>query len=288
MPEDQAPAASPDEEPIEPYGADHPSTAVPPTAEAYAAARASQASTMMGPRWGPLAEADLERLREELRIPKAEPPVVEASPQAPTQLVPAVMETPEPLPEIPPPKRHRRVLVIVGGLVIAVILVLVGTEVLSVAQPQQPGPGIGAVEPSEDASPLIASTAPATAQPTPKATPAPTKKPTPRPTKKPTPRPTKKPTPALFAAWVSVATPPVPPTFTVRTLAGAVCQIARIRQGGTTTRQSPQFTANGAGTAVLANWNTYPWNSGSTYLVTATCTLGGHSASTPQKTVTIQ
>jgi hypothetical protein len=31
---------------------------------------------------------------------------------------------------------------------------------------------------------------------------------------------------------------------------------------------------------VLANWTTYPWTTGATYNVTATCTLSGIPAST--------
>ncbi|MGD0019809.1 MAG: hypothetical protein ABSD62_11185 [Candidatus Limnocylindrales bacterium] len=292
IPEAQAPAASPDDEPIEPDAADHLSTAVPPTAEAYAAARASLVSRMLGPRWDGLTASDTERVHDELRIPIAEPPAPEAPPPAPTWLVPAVAVTSSPLPETPPPKRHRRLLVIFGGLLFAIALVLVGSEVLSLAQGQGPDPSASAVDPSGYASSTMASTATPTPKPTPtptkKPTPAPTKKPTPRPTPRPTRRPTPKPTPKpIFATWVSIVTPPVPPTFTVRTLPGAVCTITRVRQGGTTQRVSPQFTANGAGTAVLANWNTYPWTSRSTYRVTATCILSGKSASTPEKTVTI-
>jgi hypothetical protein len=285
--QDEAQTATQEDGAVEPV-IEAPSTGLPATAEAYAAARAAMATRMLGYELDAELEADIEQLQAELGIQAAKQPVVEVAPQAQAWLVPTEAVTPIVPPKEARPRRRRSALLVLGGLALVAVVALVGAGVLSAALSHQPGPGIDATA----STPAIAA---ATASPTPKPTPTPTPKPTPKPTPRPTakpkpkPAPTKRPTPkppALFAAWVSI-TPGQPPVFTVRTLAGAACKVTRVRQGGTTQRTSSTFTANAAGTAVLSNWTAYAWNHATTYQVTATCTVGTSSASTPQSTVTI-
>jgi hypothetical protein len=290
----EAPAAIPDESPPAPVVAlagaladEAPlPTPVIATPESYAAARASQAARMLGPRWqDPIA--DPERVREELHIPPVEAVVIEAPrPPAGLRLAPLTAFAPEPMPVVPAEKRHRRGLVAVAGLTVAAIL---AAAVLLTSPLPQSGPASTPTR-SESVEPsAVAVVATATPSPTPtrKPTPRPTPKPTPRPTPKPTAKPTPKPSPKLSAAWLSIVATPVPPTFKISTLSGAVCVITRVRVGGTTPHASPSFTADGSGVATLSGWNAFPWSKATSYNVTATCTLNSKSASTPTKVVAI-
>jgi hypothetical protein len=255
--------------------------AIPPTAESYAAAREAQAAQMLGYQWGQETLPDPDRVREELGLPAPEPPAAEVASTPQSRVFSTVAFTLEPVAEVEARPRRRMPLVLFG-LAGALVIVLAGAGLLALDGRL----GVGAVDPSNQATPLVTPTDPPTAQPTPPPTPAPTRRPTPRPTKRPTPKPTPVPTPRpIFATWGSITTAK-PPVFTVKTLAGAVCTVTRTSPKGTKTPSST-FTAGGTGVAVLSNWLTGRWNSGSTYAVTATCALNGKSASTPQSTVKI-
>ena len=253
-------------------------TPVIATPESYAAARASQAARMLGPRWqDPIA--DPERVREELHIPPVEAVVIEAPrPPAVVRMAPLTAFALEPTPVVPAEKRHRRGLVAVAGLTVAAILAV---ALLMTSSLPNSGPTITST-PSESFEPSAVAVV-ATATPTP----TPTRKPTPRPTPRPTPKPTPKPAPKLSAAWLSIVVTPLPPTFKVSTLSGAVCVITKVRVGGTTSHQSPSFTAGASGVATLSGWNATNWGHTYSYNVTATCTLKSKSASTPAKVVAI-
>jgi hypothetical protein len=255
--------------------------AIPPTAESYAAARAAQAAQMLGFQWGQETLPDPERVREELGLPAAEPPAPETTPVPQARVFSAVAFTPEPVAEVPE-RRRRRMPLVLFGFAGALVIVLAGAALLSLDGRH----AIGAVDPSSQSTPLVTPTDSPTAKPTPPPTPAPTRRPTPRPTKRPTPKPTPVPTPRpIFATWGSITTAN-PPVFTVKTLAGAVCTVTRISPSNRTTTSAP-FTAGSTGAAVLSTWTAVHWYSGSTYKVTATCTLSGKPASSPQTTVKI-
>jgi hypothetical protein len=255
--------------------------AIPPTAEAYRAARAALAAQMVGPMYGRIVEPE----------PEPEPrPVAPVVPQIP--LRPAARAVPvsqvsyttasvKPPPAAEPP-RHRRALVIaIAGLVLG--LFVLATEAIPLVMPGQPSsPQVAGADPSvvAAADPTETQTADATA--TPKPTPAPTKKPTPAPTKKPAPKPTPKPTPFITAAWSP--SPPKPPTFVIKTRAGAVCTVTRTAVSNGKSRTSGQFTAGSNGVATL-KW-TVTWQSGAQYDVKGTCTSSGKSASTPTVRIT--
>ncbi len=68
--------------------------------------------------------------------------------------------------------------------------------------------------------------------------------------------------------------------FRVWTLTGAVCTITVPGRG-----TSRAFTAGSSGQGTL-NWNQPKWDAG-TYEVTATCTLGSQTASTPTTIVVV-
>jgi hypothetical protein len=260
---------------------------VPPTAEAYRAARAALAAQMVGPLYGQIVE------------PEPEPEPVALVPQAPRlpatpgMLIAHASYTTAPIKPRPvaEPPRHRRALVVaVAGLLVGMFVL--ATEAIPLVMSGQPshqvaGASPSAVAPVADLTQTAEATADPTATPTatptptPKPTPAPTKKPTPVPTKKPAPKPTPKPTPFITAAWSP--SPPKPPTFVIKTKAGAVCTITRTRidVSPPTSRVSSKFTANAQGVA------TYSWNqaSGRTYTYRGTCTLSGKSASTTTVTI---
>ncbi len=150
--------------------------------------------------------------------------------------------------------------------------------------PSATSPAAGSPNPHATATPLNTGEPTKFPTPTPEPTdpptPAPTAPPTPTPTPAPTPTPTPEPTPTptLYVSWV--VNPPVPPMLRVWTLPGAVCTVTVPGRG-----TSKTFTAGSNGQATL-NWNSPKWDSG-TYELTATCTLGPQTASTPTVTVVV-
>lgn len=285
---------------------------VPPTAEAYAAARAARVREMLG---GDPAGAFDYHVPVQV-IPVATP--VETAPLAAVEVEPA-------------PKRKRGLgyfdaarsrgwgLTTIIWLAVLGTLVGGGVLVFTRVMPSLQGLGsdptqiyasnypivTGHPTPTPTASPTPAPTAvpTATAPAQPVTTPAPTKKPTTAPTRTPTAKPTNTPTPKptgptptptatppptptpapVTAAWISVTKGP-PPTFSIQTVPNAVCTLTRTRQGGGS-RSQAMPPADSSGVATYTWGGT--WSNGSTYTITGTCTLNGQtSPQLPTQTLT--
>jgi hypothetical protein len=270
-------------------------SAVPPTAEAYRAARAALAAEMVGPLYGRIVEPELEPEPAPVAPQVPQAPLRPAARAVPVAQVSYTTSSIKPPPVAEPPRHRRALVVAIAGLLVGMFAL--ATEAIPLLMPGQPSHQIAGADPSivvpavvptetEEPTATVTPTATPTATPTPKVTPKPTPAPTKRPAaKKPapkvTPKPTPKPTPALSAAWSGDQ---VPPNFKVQTLAGAVCTITRTNVSNGKSRTSGQFTAGSNGLATL-KW-TVTWQSGTKYDIKATCTLNGKSASTPTVRIT--
>ncbi len=168
-------------------------------------------------------------------------------------------------------------------LAAGVVAVLLGAGIMFAAQPwgsgggspTVTGPAIAAGSLDADTNRSLVPSASAVASATSPAKANPSSAPTRTPAR--TSGTTRTPAPAIFASWAAA---PSPPTFRVKTVGGASCVLSATGRGTSRT-----FTAGAGGQANLT-WNSPKWSPG-TYAVTATCTLGGHSASTPTTTVVV-